>query len=76
MFLAYIQKMLVMEHSFLNLRFENDVNLYGCKTTALPRTTASPFENDVNLYGCKTKDILPSIPKRFENDVNLYGCKT
>lgn len=31
MFLTY-KSMLVMEQSFLNLRFENDVNLYGYKT--------------------------------------------
>ena len=40
--------------SFLNLRFENDVKMYGTQT----RRTAYPgrrqFENDVKMYGTQT----------------------
>ena len=40
--------------SFLNLRFENDVKMYGTQT----RSTAIPyshlFENDVKMYGTQT----------------------
>ena len=37
--------------SFLNLGFENDVNMYG--TQAAPKSCPLPskFENDVNMYG-------------------------
>ena len=37
--------------SFLNLRFENDVKMYG--TQASSRSIPSPdkFENDVKMYG-------------------------
>ena len=41
--------------SFLNLRFENDVKMYGTQTGihALPHTL--PFENDVKMYGTQTQ---------------------
>lgn len=34
--------------SFLNLRFENDVKMYGTQTKKLKRSTPPLFENDVN----------------------------
>ena len=40
--------------SFLNLRFENDVKMYGTQTTAIDLSTASGFENDVKMYGTQT----------------------
>ena len=40
--------------SFLNLRFENDVKMYGTQTHATVSSRASPFENDVKMYGTQT----------------------
>ena len=37
--------------SFLNLRFENDVNKYGTQAEQNKTDIASLFENDVNMYG-------------------------
>ena len=40
--------------SFLNLRFENDVKMYGTQTRN-PRLRSAPsFENDVKMYGTQT----------------------
>ena len=40
--------------SFLNLRFENDVNRYGTQTSAANTHIFFTFENDVNRYGTQT----------------------
>ena len=40
--------------SFLNLRFENDVKMYGTQTQALFSPAPHPFENDVKMYGLAT----------------------
>ena len=40
--------------SFLNLRFENDVKMYGTQTYALILYIISVFENDVKMYGTQT----------------------
>ena len=37
--------------SFLNLRFENDVKMYGTQATVSLFNLASSFENDVKMYG-------------------------
>ena len=37
--------------SFLNLRFENDVKMYGTQAASEAFTFASLFENDVKMYG-------------------------
>ena len=37
--------------SFLNLGFENDVNMYGTQACWLACLSVSEFENDVNMYG-------------------------
>ena len=42
--------------SFLNLRFENDVKMYGTQTKAMWENTALKFENDVKMYGTQTPD--------------------
>ena len=49
--------------SFLNLRFENDVELYGTQTKDQIAAAVATFENDVELYGTQTK-------KTFLNLVN------
>ena len=40
--------------SFLNLRFENDVKMYGTQTTLSASTIQYQFENDVKMYGTQT----------------------
>ena len=40
--------------SFLNLRFENDVKMYGTQTTTFTETATDLFENDVKMYGTQT----------------------
>ena len=37
--------------SFLNLGFENDVNMYGTQAKNLNDLDIMLFENDVNMYG-------------------------
>ena len=40
--------------SFLNLRFENDVKMYGTQTQGPALSVAMEFENDVKMYGTQT----------------------
>ena len=40
--------------SFLNLRFENDVKMYGTQTSPPFTSGGSRFENDVKMYGTQT----------------------
>ena len=40
--------------SFLNLRFENDVKMYGTQTRKEQVTAKQVFENDVKMYGTQT----------------------
>ena len=40
--------------SFLNLRFENDVKMYGTQTKILHTMHEFQFENDVKMYGTQT----------------------
>ena len=40
--------------SFLNLRFENDVKMYGTQTVDTQKWVKSAFENDVKMYGTQT----------------------
>ena len=40
--------------SFLNLRFENDVKMYGTQTINVGLSTRQKFENDVKMYGTQT----------------------
>ena len=40
--------------SFLNLRFENDVKMYGTQTSCGKRSERERFENDVKMYGTQT----------------------
>ena len=59
--------------SFLNLRFENDVKMYGTQTTEKCIAEGSGFENDVKMYGTQTKKEDGTLAKPFENDVKMYG---
>ena len=40
--------------SFLNLRFENDVKMYGTQTLEPSSVIPFTFENDVKMYGTQT----------------------
>ena len=40
--------------SFLNLRFENDVKMYGTQTVLPFGSCNFVFENDVKMYGTQT----------------------
>ena len=40
--------------SFLNLRFENDVKMYGTQTISDTFLAYLQFENDVKMYGTQT----------------------
>ena len=62
--------------SFLKLRFENDVKMYGTQTFSSPCTTPTEFENDVKMYGTQTMLSGKKTYTRFENDVKMYGTQT
>ena len=40
--------------SFSDLRFENDVEMYGAQTSTNAENAVSLFENDVEMYGAQT----------------------
>ena len=46
--------------SFLNLRFENDVKMYGTQTYKAAGTRVGRFENDVKMYGTQTCMLFSS----------------
>ena len=62
--------------SFLTLRFENDVNMYGTQTLQTIIINGQLFENDVNMYGTQTFGERNTVAAEFENDVNMYGTQT
>ena len=62
--------------SFLNLRFENDVKMYGTQTSYAHCCVYLPFENDVKMYGTQTTGLHVSSSCSFENDVKMYGTQT
>ena len=62
--------------SFLTLRFENDVNMYGTQTSHTFINVLGKFENDVNMYGTQTPLPVLSPSYTFENNVNMYGTQT
>ena len=45
--------------SFLNLRFENDVNMYGTQASDQKTKQEELFENDVNMYGTQAIVLKP-----------------
>ena len=62
--------------SFLNLRFENDVEMYGTQTSYSDLITGDKFENDVEMYGTQTVLSGERPVASFENDVEMYGTQT
>ena len=61
---------------FLNLRFENDVKMYGTQTCKTCAPASGWFENDVKMYGTQTRSWQCTEWKGFENDVKMYGTQT
>ena len=61
--------------SFSNLRFENDVEMYGAQAMYLPLTWISLFENDVEMYGAQASYSPSLYSELFENDVEMYGAQ-
>ena len=47
--------------SFLNLRFENDVKMYGTQTAYWHYSICLSFENDVKMYGTQTRNSLAAV---------------
>ena len=62
--------------SFSDLRFENDVEMYGAQTRNLLHEYNTLFENDVEMYGAQTAIMCIMIQIAFENDVEMYGAQT
>ena len=62
--------------SFLNLRFENDVKMYGTQTRGWITDEEMQFENDVKMYGTQTSGFSEILERLFENDVKMYGTQT
>ena len=62
--------------SFSNLRFENDVEMYGAQTFPARSIQPLPFENDVEMYGAQTCLHQTVLLHPFENDVEMYGAQT
>ena len=61
--------------SFLNLRFENDVKMYGTQAISLNLRSYRGFENDVKMYGTQAEESPLQGQKEFENDVKMYGTQ-
>ena len=61
--------------SFSNLRFENDVEMYGAQAEKIPINMTRMFENDVEMYGAQAYKYLRKITRMFENDVEMYGAQ-
>ena len=51
--------------SFLNLRFENDVKMYGTETQRIHVTGNKRFENDVKMYGTETHSPVSHRQRRL-----------
>ena len=62
--------------SFSDLRFENDVEMYGAQTRQSPFYRHMGFENDVEMYGAQTDQRWSACCTQFENDVEMYGAQT
>ena len=62
--------------SFSNLRFENDVEMYGAQTCIQINKPNTRFENDVEMYGAQTNYAILRLLLLFENDVEMYGAQT
>ena len=62
--------------SFLNLRFESDVKMYGTQTVLSEIYWIQKFESDVKMYGTQTQLVVLNLGNSFESDVKMYGTQT
>ena len=60
----------------MDLRFENDVKMYGIQTACFLFQQTRLFENDVKMYGIQTVFVPFVALAVFENDVKMYGIQT
>ena len=61
--------------SFLDLRFENDVKMYGTQAAIDLFPNIKLFENDVKMYGTQAEALKNDSERAFENDVKMYGTQ-
>ena len=61
--------------SFSDLRFENDVEMYGAQAGDLAEIIPPKFENDVEMYGAQASSVIVTCEFVFENDVEMYGAQ-
>ena len=61
--------------SFSDLRFENDVEMYGAQAFQVLHIFHTMFENDVEMYGAQAGFIPFPLNILFENDVEMYGAQ-
>ena len=61
--------------SFLNLRFENDVKMYGTQTLSCGYNLTTWFENDVKCMVLKPLRTIYRSNLTFENDVKCMVLK-
>ena len=61
--------------SFSDLRFENDVEMYGAQAQRNLCIRSSWFENDVEMYGAQARTVSTYCEQWFENDVEMYGAQ-
>ena len=61
--------------SFSNLRFENDVEMYGAQAETTTNRVKKQFENDVEMYGAQATYSNLDVRTWFENDVEMYGAQ-
>ena len=61
--------------SFSNLRFENDVEMYGAQAKYSCVMVEGVFENDVEMYGAQAGRHTGTLRELFENDVEMYGAQ-
>ena len=45
----------------MDLRFENDVKMYGIQTVFVPFVALAVFENDVKMYGIQTYSTVSNL---------------
>ena len=61
--------------SFSDLRFENDVEMYGTQASEKRAWRGIWFENDVEMYGAQAQEKRSVSNLMFENDVEMYGAQ-
>ena len=62
--------------SFSNLRFENDVEMYGAQADWSVYTVLSSFENDVEMYGAQADTDAEAEALLFEHQTFLHHSHT